>query len=181
MKQCAMSPKNDRTPWTELDESGEGLTVDAFITTLMSQIGNALRRTITVPYAEQFGLTVSEWRLLSLIAHAGRIAFSDLVLQSTSDKALVSRGLKRLEARGLVLLQGEGNTPRKKIYCQVTPEGEALHTEAIPIARAAQATAICAIAPEDRDAVFRGLTALRDYCVSREQAPGPDDIKGLDV
>lgn len=158
------------TPWSDLRESGESLTVDAFLTTLMSQVGNALRRTITTPYAERFGLSVSEWRLLSLIAHAGRIAFSELVEQSTSDKALVSRGLKRLELQGLVVLQGEGHTPRKKIYCEVTPQGAALHEEAIPIARAAQAEAICAIAPEDRDAMFRGLIALREYCNAREKA-----------
>ena len=159
---------SSNTPWSCLSDSGDGLTVDAFITTLMSQVGNALRRTITTPYAERFGLTVSEWRLLSLIAHAGRIAFSELVEQSTSDKALVSRGLKRLELQGLVHLQGEGSTPRKKIYCQISSQGAALHQEAIPIARAAQAAAICAIAPEDRDAMFRALIALRSYCEKRE-------------
>ena len=90
------------TPWSELDEAGSTLTVDAFITTMLSEIGNALRRTITIPYAEQFGLSVSEWRVLALVAHARRIAFSDLVVQSTSDKALVSRTLRLLENRGLV-------------------------------------------------------------------------------
>ena len=37
------------TPWTDLDPQGTGLTVDVFITTLMSQVGNALRRTVTGP------------------------------------------------------------------------------------------------------------------------------------
>ena len=99
-----MSPSENSssTPWTDLDAQGTGLTVEAFITTLVSQVGNALRRTVTVPYAEQFGLTVSEWRLLSLVAHAGKIAFNNLVEQSTSDKALVSRTLKLLESRKLV-------------------------------------------------------------------------------
>lgn len=151
------------TPWTHLNESGDGLTVDHFITTLMSQVGNALRRTVTVPYAEQFGLTVSEWRVLSLIAHAGRLAFSDLVVQSTSDKALVSRTLKLLEARGLVLLQAEGNTPRKKIYCQISPSGAELHAQAIPLARARQAAAIRSLAPQERDALFRALMKLQAH------------------
>lgn len=111
-----MNKKTCETPWSQLNAQGDGLTVDDFITTLMSQVGNALRRTITVPYAEKHDLTVSEWRLLALIAHARRLAFSDLVIQSTSDKALVSRALKRLQAKGLVDLQGEGNTPRKKIF-----------------------------------------------------------------
>lgn len=172
------------TPWSHLDEHGTGLTVDAFITTLMSQVGNALRRTITAPYADQFGLTVSEWRLLSLVAHAQRIAFSDLVVQSTSDKALVSRTLKLLEGRQFVKLEAEGAGPRKKMWCVITPEGEALHREAIPIARARQAAAIRVLPPEERDALYRALVHLRQHLqgeagTERKQAPG--DLRGLDI
>jgi hypothetical protein len=102
-------------PWTALDEAGSGLTVDAFLTTLMSQVGNALRRTITVPYADAAELTVSEWRLLALIAHAGELPFSALVVQSTSDKALVSRTLRLLEERGLVMYRA---LLKLRGYCQ---------------------------------------------------------------
>lgn len=76
MTQQSASSAAAADPWSDLDEEGTGLTVDAFLTTLMSQVGNALRRTITVPYADGAGLTVSEWRLLSLIAHAGELPFS---------------------------------------------------------------------------------------------------------
>jgi len=171
------------TPWTELDEAGTTLTVDAFITTMMSQVGNALRRTITLPYAEQFGVSVSEWRVLSLVAHAGRVAFSDLVRQSTSDKALVSRTLKLLEGRGLVELQAEGNTPRKKVYCVVTPAGKTLHSDAIPIARRRQAAAIRVLTPDERDAMYRALLKLREYCRAAEEAREDDssDASGLDI
>ncbi|MDM0048666.1 MarR family winged helix-turn-helix transcriptional regulator [Variovorax sp. J22R115] len=171
------------TPWTELDEAGTTLTVDAFITTMMSQVGNALRRTITLPYADQFGLSVSEWRVLSLVAHSERLAFSDLVKQSTSDKALVSRTLKLLEARGLVELQAEGNTPRKKVYCAVTAAGKALHAEAIPIARRRQAAAIRVLTPDERDAMYRALLKLREYCRAAEEARDEDspDASALDI
>ncbi|MDA7414964.1 MarR family winged helix-turn-helix transcriptional regulator [Xenophilus arseniciresistens] len=171
------------TPWSDLDEHGTGLTVDAFITTLMSQVGNALRRTITVPYAEEFGLTVSEWRLLSLVAHSQRIAFADLVTQSTSDKALVSRTLKLLEGRELVRLEAEGAGPRKKMWCVVTPQGDALHREAIPIARARQAAAIRVLPPEERDAMYRALVRLRQHCLQGNPDPreAPGDLRGLDI
>jgi DNA-binding MarR family transcriptional regulator len=162
-------PAAQPTPWTDIDEAGNRLTVDAFVTTMMSQVGNALRRTITLPYADQFGLSVSEWRLLALVAHAGSLAFSDLVLQSTSDKALVSRTLKLLESRGLVQLRSEGNTPRKKVFCAVTPAGQALHAEAIPIARRRQAAALRVLTPPERDAMYRALVKLRDYCRAEEE------------
>jgi DNA-binding MarR family transcriptional regulator len=173
------------TPWTELDEVGTGLTVDAFITTLMSQVGNALRRVVTLPYADQFGLSVSEWRVLSLVAHARSLAFSELVQQSTSDKALVSRTLKLLETRGLVELRSEGNTPRKKVFCSITPAGNALHGEVIPIARRRQAAAIRVLAPAERDAMFRALVKLREYCRAEEEGRGrlddSSDGSALDI
>lgn len=160
------------TPWTDIDEAGARLTVDAFVTTMMSQVGNALRRTITLPYADQFGLSVSEWRLLALVAHAESLAFSELVQQSTSDKALVSRTLKLLESRGLVQLRSEGNTPRKKVFCAVTPAGKALHAEAIPIARRRQAAALRVLTPAERDAMYRALVKLREYCRAEEEGGG---------
>ncbi|GGH51964.1 hypothetical protein GCM10010975_06060 [Comamonas phosphati] len=176
-----MSKQRSETPWAQLDKSGEGLTVDDFITTLMSQVGNALRRTITVPYAEKFGLTVSEWRLLALIAHARTLAFSDLVTQSTSDKALVSRTLKLLESRGLVRLHGEGNTPRKKIYCHITEQGDALHAQVIPLARAGQASAICVLPVEERNAMYSALVRLRAYCQQTGALPAVDGARDEDA
>ena len=49
-------------PWEHLDEAGTGLIVEHFLTTTVSRVGNALRRTITVPYADAFQITVTEWR-----------------------------------------------------------------------------------------------------------------------
>jgi len=183
MQASATPPLRPATPWHDLDEAGTDLSVEAFVTTLMSQVGNALRRTITLPYAAQFGLSVPEWRLLALLAPAGRAAFSDLVAQSSSDKALVSRTLKLLEGRGLVLLEAEGPTPRKKIYCVVTQAGRELHAQAIPIARRRQAAAIRALAPDERDAMYRALLKLRAYCAAEQQGEGAAgrDITGMDI
>src|SRR4051812_21555342 len=91
---AAMTPGVDgerADPWTDLNEAGDGLTVDNFLTTVMSQVVSAMRRSATLPYAQQFGLTVPEWRILSLLAHAKSLPFAELVIQSTSDKAPVSR------------------------------------------------------------------------------------------
>jgi DNA-binding MarR family transcriptional regulator len=166
-------------PWTALDEAGSGLTVDAFLTTLMSQVGNALRRTITVPYADAAELTVSEWRLLALIAHAGELPFSALVVQSTSDKALVSRTLRLLEERGLVALQAQGSTPRKKILCAITPAGRHLHDEVMPVARRHQAAALRVLTQEEREVMYRALLKLRGYCQSSQSIQASQPTPGL--
>lgn len=133
---------------------------------MFSKVGNALRRTITQPYAEQFGVTVSEWRLLSLVAHAGELPFAELVVQSTSDKALVSRTVRLLEQRGLLEIRAEGSTPRKKLTCLVTPAGAALHAQAIPVARQRQAEMICVLSPEEREGLYLALKKLGEHCLA---------------
>lgn len=157
-------------PWSGLSEAGDGLTVDHFLTTFMSQVVSALRRSITLPYAQQFDLTVSEWRVLSLLAHAKRLPFAELVLQSTSDKALVSRTLRLLEKRGFVEIQAEGNTPRKRLICFITAEGEALHEKIIPLARRSQAEVIRVMTPEERRVVFHALKRVQQHCLQNAVA-----------
>lgn len=161
-------------PWSGLDESGDGLTVDNFITTVMSQTVNALRRVTTLPYARRFGLTVSEWRILSLMAHARSIPFAELVVQSTSDKALVSRTLRLLEQRGLVALEAEGPTPRKRLNCSITPAGEALHAQVIPVARNAQASMIGLMTPEERRVMYAALKRIHARCLALDAGEAED-------
>lgn len=163
----ADSGEGNACSWADLDEQGTGLTVDDFITTLTSRLVRVLRRTITVPYAHKFGLTVSEWRILSVLAHAGTLPFGELVVLSTADKALVSRTLRRLEARALVSIAAVGRSPRKKLICTVTPEGRALHDKVMPIARQRQAAVIRELTPEERCVVFHALKRLQRHCADR--------------
>lgn len=74
-------------PWDGLEPDGTGLSVHDFLTTLFSHTSNGLRRAITVPYADQFGLSVSEWRILSVLTHAGSLPFPELVRKSAADRA----------------------------------------------------------------------------------------------
>ncbi len=168
----ALTTQPAADPWSALPPSGDGLTVDNFLTTFMSQVVNALKRAITLPYAEQFGLTVPEWRLLSLLAHSKRLPFAELVLRSTSDKALVSRTVRLLEKRGFVEIQAEGNTPRKRLICLITAEGMALHDKVIPLARRSQAEAIRVMTPEERRVVFHALRRVQQSCVDKAPARG---------
>ncbi len=168
--------EGDASPWDGLDAFGTGLTVDNFLTTRMSQAISLLRRTVTLPYAKAAGLTVSEWRILSLVSHAQKIAFALLVQQSSSDKALVSRTVRLLESRGLVRTESDGPTPRKRLTVFITPEGDALHAGVIDIARQRQAAMIRVMTPEERRGMYHGLTKLIGQC----RAQGVVDDEGAD-
>lgn len=156
------------TPWTDIDVDGENLNVESFITTQVSRVGNALRRTITLPYAEKFGLTVSEWRMLSVLAEAKRLSFIQLVTQSATDKSLVSRALRRLESRQLVQLKAEPGAPRKGLVCQISPAGLKLYQEVMPLARKRQAAMLLVLTREEREVMHQALQKLHRHCLQND-------------
>ncbi len=151
-------------PWLDVDEQGSNLSVNDFLTTQISRVGNALKRKITVPYALESDLTVAEWRILSVIAKDEPLAFSNLVILSTTDKSLVSRTLKMLEAKKLIELEYLGNTPRKKIFCRLTAEGRQLHEKVIPKAKKAQAKMILELTIQEREILYTALNKLLQKC-----------------
>lgn len=166
------SEQPDDCPWTDLDANGTGLSVDDFITTTVVRTANALRRTVTLPYANTFGLTMAEWRMLSVLAEAGSLPFSELVKLSATDKSLVSRTLKLLEARDLVALEAINGSYRQGLICSMTAAGDALYQEAMPVAQTAQAAMIRLMSNSERKVFFRVLKKLRKACGDEDREAG---------
>lgn len=160
---CAQpqAPSTD-CPWADVGDDGANLTVDNFPTTLIVTLANSLRRIVTVPYAEQFDLTVSEWRLLSLLVHYVAVPFGELVALSGSDKALVSRALRMLQERGFVELRPLRG--KAKPCYRVTRKGRALHDKVIPVARAHQARVLAGLTRDERVSLYTTLKKLHAMC-----------------
>lgn len=149
------------SPWDDLDEAGAGLSVDDFLTTTVHLTANALRRTITQPYAEQFGLTMAEWRMLSVLAHARELPFAELVQRSATDKGQVSRTMRAMGERGLVATRSEA---ARKVTCMITDAGTAVYEQVMPVARRRQAGMIRQMTPLERRAVYAAMRKLREIC-----------------
>lgn len=158
------TPETMTSPWADLPPDGAGLAVHDFLTTMFSHTSNALRRAITLPYADRFQLTVSEWRILSVLAHAGSLPFSELVELAAADKAQVSRALRLLGDRGLVEMQTPALKGRKGLICLMTPAGDALYQEIMPLARRSQAEMILTLSREERHTLYTVLGKLRRQC-----------------
>lgn len=161
-------------PWDELGPDGAGLDVHDFITTQFSYTSNSLRRAITLPYAERYALTVSEWRMLSVLAgNNNRLAYPDLVQESSADKAQVSRALRLMSERGLVDVQ----TPpsgRKGMVVVLTAEGRALYERIMPHAQRSQAEMILSLTQQERRILYDVLHRLRARCDATDSPPGMD-------
>ncbi len=169
-------PEDDTAnPWTDLEPDGAGLAVHDFLTTMFSHTSNGLRRAITLPYADRFELTVSEWRILSVLAHAGSLPFAELVELAAADKAQVSRALRRLSDRGLVEMQTPGPRGRKGLICLMTESGQALYQEIMPLARRSQAKMILTLSQDERRMLYTVLGKLRRQCSAAADDGATDD------
>jgi DNA-binding MarR family transcriptional regulator len=157
-------------PWSPLDSAGSGLAVHDFLTTMFSQTSNGLRRAITLPYAGRHGLTLSEWRVLSVLAAAGEMAFTELVEQAATDKAQVSRTLQLLAGRGLVRTEALGAARRHGMACHMTDAGRSLVALVMPEAQRAQAAMLLTLSDEERRVLYGVLTRLRARCASGDSA-----------
>ena len=153
-------------PWADLSPDGHGLSVHDFLTTVFSRAGSELRRTITGTYVGRFGLTVSEWRVLSVLAHAGEMPFADLVEQAVADKAQVSRTLQLLGGRGLVETEALGTARRHGTVCRMTDAGWALYEQVMPEAQRSQAAMILTLVADERRMLYSILRKLHDQCVA---------------
>ncbi|WP_213956761.1 MULTISPECIES: MarR family winged helix-turn-helix transcriptional regulator [unclassified Variovorax] len=163
-----------KSPWDDLDADGKGLSVTDFLTTQVINTGNALRKRITLSYAKQFGMSPAEWRILSVLAHARRMDFSQLALSASTDKGSLVRMLRSMQGKGFLTTVSEGAGSQKKVTCTISPKGADLYDQVMPIARRRQAEMLLELAPEHRRVLYHSLGRLLELC-------GPQDDDSHDA
>ena len=86
------------------------LDLDRYVPALITFIANKLSRSATVVYQKRFGVNVTEWRIMSLLAIEPAISAARICSVIGFDKGPVSRTLAVMEKRGLVSIRRTGTT-----------------------------------------------------------------------
>src|SRR6266571_2927032 len=87
--------------------AGQVLDLDRYVPALITFIANKLSRSATVLYQKRFGVNVTEWRILSLLAIEPEISAARICHVIGFDKGPVSRTLAVMEERGLVAIRAD--------------------------------------------------------------------------
>lgn len=85
-------------------------------------------------YKDKFDISISEWRVLVHIAHAGTPSVRDIEAKVGIEKSKVSRAAARLEKRGLITKQVNPED-RRLLHLSLTQQGEGLMSELLPLAQ----------------------------------------------
>lgn len=136
----------------------------SFMPYQLSIASNAVSDLIAERYRKRFALKVPEWRVMAVLGDAGlkgeSLTQRDLTAATLMDKVAVNRACKVLEERGLVARVANQQDGRSHLLA-LTGEGEAIHREVMPLAKATERELFDGFAPEEQAQLRAMLKRLR--------------------
>jgi len=139
--------------------SGVRLDLDTFVPYRLSLLSNRISGAIARQYTERFGLSMPEWRVMAVLGGSPGLSARDLAERTGMDKVQISRAVAALVKRKRVARKAHARDRRMQRLA-LTPKGEAIYAEIVPMARKLEAEFLAGLDASDRATLDRILTAL---------------------
>jgi DNA-binding MarR family transcriptional regulator len=136
------------------------MDLDSYFPYQLASTAEAFSRKLVEVYGTTYGLSREEWRLLLLLADAKSLTSLELAQRTTLDKVQVSRAAQKLDEKRLIHRSVSKTDKRLRVYA-CTDAGIQLFSDLFPKVDAMADTILGHMDPEDRDALERGLSALK--------------------
>jgi DNA-binding MarR family transcriptional regulator len=117
---------------SEERRSERALDLKTFTPSAITLLAQKISTTASATYRPRFGVGVTDWRILALLAAEPWIAPVRIAESTGLDKAAVSRSLRTLRAAELVEAS-HGAAPKRRSALALTEKGLALHDELVEI------------------------------------------------
>lgn len=121
-----------------------------FVPYRMAITSGAVSQAIANEYRMQFGLKISEWRVMAVLGDAGPLTQRDLVRATQMDKVAVNRACKVLEDRNL-LQRSPNVADGRSHHLELTAEGRAIHAQIWPQALEIYKEIFSALTPRETE------------------------------
>lgn len=160
--------KQAMAKWPEAEAVGHPDVTDirSLLTFRIAMLAAANDRVGQSWLIDEFGLRLSEWRLLGLVAALAPVRFGQLARALLIDKGQLSRQLKAMSARGLIATRPDSRDQRA-LMLELTPQGEALHERVLPRALERNRLVADQLTPEEAETLFRLLDKLQPFQEAR--------------
>jgi DNA-binding MarR family transcriptional regulator len=145
--------------------TGPVLDLGRYVPGLLTFLANKLSRGASALYQREFGVNVTEWRIMSQLAIEPGIPASRVCQVIGFDKGPVSRSLATMEQKGIVTIDVDRADARRRVIA-LTEEGRALHDRVMTVALERERRLLACLAPEDRERLVASLNAIHDNLAS---------------
>lgn len=129
------------------------LDLDRYVPAFITFIANKLSRSATVFYQKRFGVNVTEWRIMSLLAIEPGIPAARICHVIGFDKGPVSRTLAMLQKRGLVAIKTDPKDGRSHAIA-LTSKGRTTHDAVIDAALERERRLLSCLNPDEREVLI---------------------------
>ena len=113
--------------------SDVSLTLAGFLPYRLNVAAAAVSEGLARLYATRFGIGIPEWRVLATVGEFRSLTATAIGLHAHMGKAKVSRAAAALETRGLIR-RAPNPEDLREAFLVLTPEGEAVYAEIVPLA-----------------------------------------------
>lgn len=155
------APSTKARPKPAPVEAGPTLDLDRYVPAFVTFIANKLSNSATAFYQREFGVNVTEWRIMSLLAIEPGIPASRICHVIGFDKGPVSRTLAGLEKRGLVSIRTDPNDGRTHSIA-LTAKGRTTHDKVIVAALERERRLLSCLNKDEREVLINLLRRLHE-------------------
>ena len=135
------------------------LLLEKFLPYRLSIISNTVSQAIASDYQQRFDLSVTEWRVMAVLARFDRISAREVAERTAMDKVAVSRAVARLVTAGRVDRSVHDNDKRRSVL-RLSAAGWLIHDEVAPMARSRERDLVAKLDAEERVWLKRILDKL---------------------
>src|SRR5690554_6189371 len=143
----------------------EILELERFLPYRLSVVSNHISQTIANAYAERFGISITEWRVLAVLGRYPELSANGVAERTAMDKVAVSRAVARLLQTGLIERETHGSDRRRSVL-RLSHAGHRLYDQVVPMALEYERELLAALSAEER-ALFNHLLNRLDQASRR--------------
>jgi DNA-binding MarR family transcriptional regulator len=132
---------------------GQTLDLERYVPAFVTFIANKLSRSATAFYQKRFGINVTEWRIMSLLAIEPGITASRICHVIGFDKGPVSRTLTMMQNRDLIAIRTDPLDGRSHSI-SLTSKGRAVHDQVIVVALERERRLLACLRKDEREVLI---------------------------
>jgi DNA-binding MarR family transcriptional regulator len=149
------------------------LDLDRHVPYFFTFISNRLSRGASDTYRSHFGIGITEWRVMGVLADMPGVTANQIITAIGLDKAAVSRSLRELERQRLVVGEPDPDDNRARII-RLSKAGDDLHDRVVGAALAREKRLLAALSPSEHETLIVCLRKLK-AAVGHANAYEPTD------
>lgn len=143
----------------------EGLR--SFVTFRMARAQNRLNAQATALLRQRTALSLTEWRILSIVNLTGSTTASNISREAHMDKGQISRAVKPMIDRGLLAQKTHHQDSRQTIL-SLTDAGQDIHDRTVGFMRERQTKLVADVSDEDLETFYRVLNSIYENAETPE-------------